>query len=108
MKIENIDKYNNPGIEALIFTADGDMRTAINNLQSTWKGYGAIDEEGVYMICDVPDVNTLRVVAQACSEGDFKTALGGARKLWNESHTAFDIANTLGKLMEGMKIEVGL
>lgn len=29
------------GLEALIFTAEGDMRNALNNLQSTSAGFGA-------------------------------------------------------------------
>jgi DNA polymerase III delta prime subunit len=36
--MENVTQYDNAGLEALIFTADGDMRTAINNLQSTLVG----------------------------------------------------------------------
>lgn len=31
-------KYNDGGLMALIFTAGGDMRQAIDNLQSTWSG----------------------------------------------------------------------
>ena len=29
------------GMEALVFTAEGDMRNALNNLQSTFAGFGA-------------------------------------------------------------------
>lgn len=31
----------NSGLEALVFTAEGDMRNALNNLQSTFAGFGA-------------------------------------------------------------------
>ena len=44
---ENIAEVQVSGLEALIFTADGDMRTAINNLQSTYIGHGSVDEKGV-------------------------------------------------------------
>lgn len=30
--------YTDDGLEAIIFTAQGDMRQALNNLQSTFKG----------------------------------------------------------------------
>jgi replication factor C subunit 2/4 len=33
--------YDESGLEALIFTAEGDMRNALNNLQSTFAGFGA-------------------------------------------------------------------
>ena len=38
IQIENILHYDSKGLEALIFTSEGDMRTAINNLQSTITG----------------------------------------------------------------------
>ena len=31
------------GLEAIIFTADGDMRQALNNLQATHFGFGLVD-----------------------------------------------------------------
>jgi replication factor C subunit 2/4 len=36
------------GLDALVYTADGDMRTAINNLQSTWAGFGILTAENVF------------------------------------------------------------
>ena len=35
VKLENVD-YANDGLEALLFTAQGDMRQALNNLQGTY------------------------------------------------------------------------
>jgi replication factor C subunit 2/4 len=32
------------GLEALVFTADGDMRQAINNLQATAAGFGFVNQ----------------------------------------------------------------
>lgn len=105
---ENVTAVTTKGLEAIIFTADGDMRTAINNLQSTLVGHGAVDEEGVYKICDVPDVNLVRAMSQACQEGDYNTAIAGLQKLWAQSHTAYDIVNTLAKIMENSRIDVTL
>jgi DNA polymerase III delta prime subunit len=36
--------HDDSGLEALIFTAEGDMRNALNNLQSTFAGFGAWEE----------------------------------------------------------------
>lgn len=36
------------GLEAVIFTADGDMRQALNNLQATFFGFGTITPEHVF------------------------------------------------------------
>jgi replication factor C subunit 2/4 len=50
-------QYVPGGLEALIFTADGDMRQAVNNLQSTHSGFGLVNEENVFKVCD--QVSTL-------------------------------------------------
>ena len=41
------------GIEAIIFTAEGDMRYALNNLQATASGFDkVISRENVFRVCD--------------------------------------------------------
>ena len=43
------------GIEAIIFTAEGDMRYALNNLQATASGFDkVISRENVFRVCDQP------------------------------------------------------
>jgi replication factor C subunit 2/4 len=49
-------QYNDEGLAALIFTAEGDMRQAINNLQSTYSGFGFVSQDHVFKICDQPRV----------------------------------------------------
>ena len=44
--------YTNDGIEALIFTADGDMRYALNNLQATNAGFTLVNKDNVFKVCD--------------------------------------------------------
>jgi replication factor C subunit 2/4 len=51
--------YNDKGLEALIFTADGDMRQALNNAQSTAAGFGFISRDDVYK---VREKNTKRLI----------------------------------------------
>jgi replication factor C subunit 2/4 len=46
--------YAPDGLEALIFTSEGDMRNAINNLQSTASGFGYISQANVFKVCDQP------------------------------------------------------
>lgn len=40
--------YVKEGLEAIIFTADGDMRQALNNLQATHFGFGLVDAAAVF------------------------------------------------------------
>ena len=42
MAREKIVGYTNDGLESLLFTAQGDMRHALNNLQSTVAGFGQV------------------------------------------------------------------
>ena len=55
-------KSNDEGLQALIFTAEGDMRQAINNLQSTWSGFGFVSADNVYKICDQPHPHKIRAM----------------------------------------------
>uniref|UniRef100_A0A8C0YTP1 Replication factor C subunit 2 n=2 Tax=Canis lupus TaxID=9612 RepID=A0A8C0YTP1_CANLF len=42
--------YTDDGLEAVIFTAQGDMRQALNNVQSTFSGFGFINSENVFKV----------------------------------------------------------
>ena len=46
--------YVKEGLEAIIFTADGDMRQALNNLQATHFGFGLVDAAAVFKACLQP------------------------------------------------------
>lgn len=46
---ENVD-YSEDGLEAIVFTAQGDMRQALNNLQSTKEGFGFVNSENVFKV----------------------------------------------------------
>ena len=45
IEYEGIEKYTVEGLEAILFTAQGDLRNALNNLQSTYAGLGSITPE---------------------------------------------------------------
>lgn len=42
--------YVPEGLEAIIFTADGDMRQALNNLQATFAGFRFVNQENVFKV----------------------------------------------------------
>jgi hypothetical protein len=60
---------------ALIFTAQGDMRQAINNLQSTFYGFGKVDADTVFKVCDQPHPEIVRQIVMSCVEGQLDRAL---------------------------------
>jgi replication factor C subunit 2/4 len=47
--VQNIP-HTDDGLEAVLFTAEGDMRQALNNLQSTHAGYGFVNRENVFKV----------------------------------------------------------
>lgn len=42
--------YVPEGMEALVFTADGDMRQALNNLQATVSGFKMVNQGNVFKV----------------------------------------------------------
>ena len=38
------------GLEAIVFTAQGDMRQALNNLQSTFDGFAFVNANNVFKV----------------------------------------------------------
>ena len=103
-KTENVT-YDNGGLEAIIFSAEGDMRTAINNLQATAVGAGRVSKDRVFEICDIPDVDTLVKIVKACQAGDRERAFVLMKGLFDQSFTAFDLVNNVGKIIEGQQMD---
>jgi replication factor C subunit 2/4 len=42
------------GLEAVVFTADGDMRQALNNLQAVASNAGLVNQEAVFKVAACP------------------------------------------------------
>lgn len=45
--------YDMSGLEAIVFVAEGDMRNALNSMQSTVSGFGHVSSESVFKVCCV-------------------------------------------------------
>lgn len=61
-------------MEAVIYTAQGDMRQALNNLQSTYNGFKTITGENVFKVCDEPNPVLIKNMIESCVEGDMRKA----------------------------------
>lgn len=83
------------GLEALLFTAEGDMRNALNNLQSTFAGFGMVSEANVFKVCDQPHPLTVREVLRCAHEGDVDGAVRNLMSLVNEGYAAVDVIGTI-------------
>lgn len=95
---EGVDCSDDGGLEAIIFTAEGDMRQALNNLQSTFRGYGAVTAENVFKVCDQPHPEAVTNMLRQCLTGDIDSAVRTLCEVWNMGFSSHDIVNTFFKV----------
>jgi replication factor C subunit 2/4 len=100
-KAEDV-KYSEDGLAALIFSAEGDMRQAINNLQSTYAGFGFVNNENVFKVCDQPHPMAVQAICKACHDGHIEPALEVLTELWNKGYSAVDIVTTMFRVVKTM------
>jgi len=98
---EGIDSTKD-GLEALIFTAEGDMRYALNNLQATAAGFDKVTKDNVFKVCDQPHPDLMLDIVKLCMEGSFQKACQKIDVVYNEGYNMIDIINTLTRLMQNM------
>mmetsp|Transcript_28685 Transcript_28685/g.59710 ORF Transcript_28685/g.59710 Transcript_28685/m.59710 type:complete len:348 (-) Transcript_28685:1174-2217(-) len=103
--------YSDDGLEAIIFTAEGDMRNALNNLQSTVSGFEHVNQTNVFKVCDQPHPTTVRKILHGCIAGDTPKAVNEMKLLWQTGYSCSDIIGTLFKVAksydmpEALKLE---
>jgi replication factor C subunit 2/4 len=91
---EKVD-FSDEGIAALIFSAEGDMRQAINNLQSTVAGFGFVNGDNVFKVVDSPHPIAVQAMIKACYQGKVDIALEKLEELWGKGYSAVDIISTM-------------
>ena len=79
-------EYSEDGLAALVFSAEGDMRQAINNLQSTWAGFDFVSGDNVFKVVDSPHPVKVQAMIKACWEGKIDSAIDSLRELWYVAH----------------------
>ena len=95
-------QYSDDGLAALVFAAEGDMRQAINNLQSTWTGVGFVSGESVFRVVDSPHPVRVQAMLKACVEGRVDDALDLLRDLWDKGYSCHDVVSTMFKVAKTM------
>jgi len=90
-QIENVP-YTTEGLTAIVMTAQGDLRKAINNLQLTFNGYNYIIPDNVFKLCDKPHPLIIQNIFIACSKKDIKTALEILNSLYVDGYSSSDIS----------------
>jgi replication factor C subunit 2/4 len=91
---ENVPKTDE-GLEAITFTADGDMRQALNNLQATYSGFGLVNADNVFKVCDQPHPTVVKKIVQSCIDARIDKAVEILQEMWASGYSANDLITTL-------------
>lgn len=93
-------KYVAEGLEALVFTSEGDMRQAVNNLQATWSGFSFVNAENVFKVCDQPHPVLCQDIIAKCIDADVEKAGDLMAHLFHQGFSGTDIVSTLFKVVK--------
>jgi len=100
-------EYTDDGIEALIFTANGDIRQAINNLESIFNTYGKLTNETLFKICDKPKPYFIKSIFKHCMDNNIFEAMKIIIELKNLGYSGNDILLTMINMIKNnYKIEL--
>ncbi|RPA83877.1 putative DNA replication factor C subunit Rfc4 [Ascobolus immersus RN42] len=94
IKAENVE-YSEEGLAGLVFSAEGDMRQAINNLQSTVSGFGFVSADNVFKVVDSPHPIKVQAMLKAVKDGRIDPALEVLEELWALGYSAVDVISTM-------------
>ncbi|CAH0383351.1 unnamed protein product [Bemisia tabaci] len=96
--------YTNDGLEAIVFTSQGDMRQALNNLQSTVNGFGHVNRENVFKVCDEPHPLLVSDMLLSCTSGNISKAYEIMLHLWNLGYASEDIIGNISRVTKNLDI----
>ncbi|KOX71452.1 Replication factor C subunit 2 [Melipona quadrifasciata] len=103
-KIENVS-HTDDGLEAIVFTAQGDMRQALNNLQSTYNGFGHVNSANVFKVCDEPHPLLVKEMLELCTQSNISKAYGIMEHLWKMGYSAEDLISNIFRVCKNLPIE---
>jgi len=90
--------YDQPGVEALVFSAEGDMRNILNGAQSTFNAFGSINKETVSRMNDQPQPEKIKKSLEACLKKDWKGAFAPVHEIWKQGYSPMDIISTFARV----------
>lgn len=115
-KLNDIDIYNNlkkiienescecteESLNTIVNIANGNMRTAINNLQMVQVGFENITLDNIFKIINIPHHNVIKRILIDCYNKDIKKAINNNMKLYNDGYNVTDIIKTLFNIIKNI------
>ncbi len=89
-EFENI-KINNKCLETIAEIADGDLRSAINNLQLIFRSCNEITPENIYKVCSKPQPTIIKSIIDDCINKDLISAKDKIFNLKKDGYSESDI-----------------
>lgn len=96
--------FDQSGIDAAVFTADGDMRIALNNIQSTFNGFGSVNAENLNKICDQPHPGIAKEFLEHCLKKDVNLAVRKIIFLTDQGYSPNDVIQTVFRVARHMDL----
>lgn len=100
---ENIT-YDNKGIELISILSNGDMRLAINYLESTYYGFNRITSKNIYKICNKPSRIEVNRILGYCMNGNLRKSLNEILLLKNKGYCNNDLILSIIDEIKELKI----
>lgn len=80
------------------------MRQAINNLQSTHNGFGHINSENVFKVCDEPHPILIKQILENCGDQKLEESMKILAHLWKLGYSADDIINVIFRVTKAAQL----
>jgi replication factor C subunit 2/4 len=90
--------YEQSGLEALVFSAEGDMRNILNGAQSTYNAFGTVTHEHVFRMNDQPQPKRIKVCLEACLKQDWDAAFLPVHEIFKQGYSTTDIISTFARV----------
>ena len=100
--------YTEDGIKTILFISQGDIRKAINSLESTFFGFNEVNTENIYKICEKPPENDIADILNLCIKGELRKALDNILVLKTKGYCNNDILLTLFNTLKEFDINDSL
>eukprot|EP00928_Gymnodinium_smaydae_P055804 TRINITY_DN3927_c0_g1_i1.p1 TRINITY_DN3927_c0_g1~~TRINITY_DN3927_c0_g1_i1.p1 ORF type:complete len:317 (+),score=97.30 TRINITY_DN3927_c0_g1_i1:88-1038(+) len=95
--------YDQSGIDALIFSAEGDMRNVLNGAQSTFNAFGKVSHDEVFKMNDQPQPAKVKAALEASLRKDWQGAFGPVHEIWKQGYSTSDIISTFARVAKNIE-----
>lgn len=93
--------FDTSGVDAAVFTADGDMRIALNNAQSTANGFGSVNAANLNKVCDQPHPKVAARFLELCLDKRIDDAFDCVYSLLEDGYAPTDVVQTIFRVAKG-------